>query len=235
MEWVNKMHMSTRFLLLCTLLWGCQNREQDRRAVLSADELYFDYRVTGEEEKGSVTCLFKFRRGGPEGDAVRLMNSEKIELDGESLIADSARLSGVFYETEKHLPDFKGRHTIIFTGKRNKQFREVFEYSVFTLEGLPETADRKSFQLQLDGLPPDGMQVRLLLTDTAFATNDVIEVVYVKEGNLTITERMMDRLASGPIFLEIFYEEIRPLENTGRAGGRLLVSYGLRRSFILQG
>lgn len=72
--------------------------------------------------------------------------------------------------------------------------------------------------------------MRLVLADTAFATNDINEIVDVDNGNLLITDSMLQRLKAGPVFFEIVKEEERRLQNIR---GRITTSYGLKREFEL--
>jgi hypothetical protein len=75
--------------------------------------------------------------------------------------------------------------------------------------------------------------VRLLLIDTAFSNNDVINLVDVQNGQLHITNDMLQQLKSGPVSMEIYKEETRRLKNAPKAGGKIFISYGLQRDFEL--
>jgi hypothetical protein len=72
------------------------------------------------------------------------------------------------------------------------------------------------------------------MTDTAFITNDVNQVVKVKDGELQVDQKMLDQLKNGPINLELYREQVIPVEDRTRAGGKITISYGLKRDLVLE-
>ena len=195
------------------------------------EHLYQDYLIRGDEETGEVTCLLQFRAGGAEGDPVRLQPPAGVTLDGQPLQADSAGMSGVFYEKRLPAASFAGQHTLRFTDPAGDDHREKFVFPLFTTT-LPGIISRDSFRIRLQGLPRDAMPLRVTLTDTAFESDDFNEIVRTARGSITIPAYRLSRLKSGPIVLELTLEEVRPVRG-GKRWGRLLVSYSLRREFEL--
>jgi hypothetical protein len=53
-------------------------------------------------------------------------------------------------------------------------------------------------------------------------------------GRITITRQDLDNLKNGPISLEFYRDDEKRLEETTRKGGRLFISYGLKRVFELK-
>lgn len=219
--------------VLALLLAGCNGMEQKPPEKSRVSDVFISYTITGDQEKESVTCMMQFRLGGPDGKGMLLENGAGISLDGEVLSPDSARLSGVFYETERPLSGFEGKHAIVYTDAAKNKFTENFSFQPFQLSSLPETADRRGFDVQLGNFPKRRTRVQLMLTDTAFRTNDVIESVMVTDGKLPVTPAMLSKLRTGPVFVEIYREEDRPLQQIPGAGGRIRISYGVRGSFLL--
>jgi hypothetical protein len=72
------------------------------------------------------------------------------------------------------------------------------------------------------------------LIDTAFLSRDINEIDTVKDGRLIIPSEKLNNLVDGPITLLLYRETERPIRNGTRAGGRIVVSYGLRRAFELK-
>jgi hypothetical protein len=101
------------------------------------------------------------------------------------------------------------------------------------VEDFPEEIPRRPFSIRLKNMPEGKSKVRLLLIDTAFSNNDVINMVDVDNGELQITDRMLRQLKSGPISMEIYREEERPLKESTKTGGKIFISYGLQRDFEL--
>jgi hypothetical protein len=224
----------SRVLLLFFLIFlaGCVNHEGERSNEFT-DNLYFDYRITGEEDRDAVSCMLQFKWGGQEGGALALREPGSVALDGETLPRDSARLTGVYYEVEKPLESFAGKHEIVLTDHRKKQYREEFGFAPFGLEELDEQIVRRPFVIKLKDFPAKATRVHLILVDTAFETNDVNEMLSIVNGELPVTEEMLRRLKSGPVSLEIYSEEERPLKQRSRMGGKIFIQYGLKREFQL--
>ena len=228
------------FLARLLLFWAtahaaaCNHPDQVAGRSKAGGGVYADYRVWSEEGKEDATCLLQFRSGGPNGPAFALEAPLKIELDGEVVPPDSARLSGVFYEITKPVYEFTGKHSLVFTDAQGKQHREEFEFIPFSLEaGFPQKVKRKPFTIRLGNFPKARTPVHLMLVDTAFETNDINEITVVSNGKLTISEPMLRQLKTGPIFFELVKEEERSLKKGPGGGGRIVVSYGVKREFEL--
>ena len=106
-----------RIFFYCFLffLTACNN---GKNSLLEkdVDDLYLDYKIAGEEGYDKLTILARFRNGGKNEETVLLKEPARVELDGEVFPAQSAPLSGPFYELNKPILAFTGKHTIRFTG-----------------------------------------------------------------------------------------------------------------------
>jgi uncharacterized protein (UPF0254 family) len=98
---------------------------------------------------------------------------------------------------------------------------------------LPDTVKRGKIVLQVDGLD-EKEPVRIVLTDTAFASEGINRVTNIKNGQIIITKEDLKNLVNGPIQLELIKEEERPVKNRTKEGGRFSLSYGLKREFMLK-
>jgi hypothetical protein len=155
-------------------------------------------------------------------------------LDGVNLQPDSTKLSGAYYEAERPLAQFQGNHVISLTDSKNKEHKAEFAFQPFTLaEEIPAKVAKKPFSIRLANFPKDLDQVRLVMIDTSFASPDVNEEIGIENGEIRIENDKLANLALGPINLEIYFEEVRPLRKISREGGRLQVFYSLRRQFEL--
>lgn len=214
-----------------TAIMAACNNEDKTRPGNTQNKLFCDYKIIGEEGHELVNCLFLFKQGGSEGRPVLLKDPAKITLDGEMIYPDSAGLSGVIYDMTKSLSEFSGKHNIVFTDIEGKAHAESFGFVPFSLaEEIPAKVKKTSFSIKLNNLEKTKGSMRLVLADTAFATNDINEIVDVDNGNLLITDSMLQRLKAGPVFFEIVKEEERRLQNIR---GRITTSYGLKREFEL--
>jgi hypothetical protein len=220
------------FFGFAAIVAGCTNKDR-AKSTLDFDRLYFDYAITAEEDAGYAACVLQFKEGGAEGKAVNI-EPAIVELDGQKLETDSAKLSGFFYEVQKSIDSFSGKHSIVFTTPSDKKYTNEFEFSPFTLEEeLPEKITRKSFSIQLKNFPSTGKRVRLLLLDTAFESSGFNDMVAVNNGKVTISDSILRSVKKGPINLALYMEQEMPLKEKTMAGGRIFITYGLKRQFEL--
>lgn len=219
-------------VLLTTVLGSCQNNSQtEKETGFNPKTIYHDYKISGEEGREEVTILLQHRLGGGDEETVFLDDS-RISLDDMELKPDSAKLAGTYYEIQRPAKEFKGKHTISFTDSRDKEHKAGFSYQPFTLaEEMPEQVNKKPFRLRLKDFPAGSAKLQLVMVDTSFGSKDVNEEVVVHNGELAITEKQLSNLSLGPITLELHYEEELPLDDFSRKGGRILITYSLRRQF----
>lgn len=216
------------FLLIAVIVSGCTNRDQ----VYNTDNLFFDYTVNAEESNEMVTIKLQFKRESITGQAIEIKG--KIELDGEIIEADSTELSGFYYEIQKPLDSFIGKHTIVFTAPDKKQYKEEFEFIPFTIVNeLPEQVNRQPFTIRLNNFPQRETPVRLVMLDTAFESEGINEEIPIVKGELAIDDFILRQLKTGPVIMEIYREQEIPLKQATKAGGRLAITYSLRREFEL--
>ena len=221
------------FLALVLLFTSCQNNAEKKEAEgINPNAIYYDYRVWGEEEKENVTVMLQYRYGEEDGEAIFLDEPSKVSLDGMELKPDSAKLTGVFYEAIKPISEFKGAHTIVFTDSRQKEHKVEFSFQPFTLASeLPAQVKKRPFIIKLANFPEKRTRIQLVMIDTSYITPDVNEEFEIERGEISIDKDKLANLFVGPVTLEIYLEEEKNLRSASRAGGRILITYGLRRQF----
>jgi hypothetical protein len=228
--------MRVFFVGVCSFaLASCLNNKSEKAESSDIDpqRIYHDYRITAEEERENVTIVLQYR-DEEDGEPLTLDEAVSVKLDGVNLQPDSARLSGAYYEAERPLTEFQGSHTISLTDSKNKEHKAEFNFQPFTLaQELPERVSKKPFSIRLSNFPTDQRTVRLVMIDTSFASPDINEDFVIKNAEIRIGNDKLANLALGPVNMEIHFEEVRPLNKISREGGRLQVSYSLRRQFEL--
>lgn len=229
--------MNRFFVLLFILPFffaaSCSNDEKVNRRDIDPESIYFDYKIFGNEGYDKITVKLQYRYDGENGETILLEEPSIVELDGEMLIADSAKMTGVYYEVQKPVTAFSGKHTITFTAGNNKKYKEVFDFKPITLtKPVPAVIKRGDLVFEFNGLSRNDL-VRVLMTDTAFFSEEVNRVDSVKNGRLFIFKEELRGLKNGPIYLEITKENEREVSKGTKEGGRLSISYGLRREFNL--
>ena len=222
------------FCMLSFLFFACSDQENGEEKNVDAERIFFDYRISGEEDNDFITVLLQYRLGGQQGISLPVSKPGKVELDEATISADSALMTGAFYESQVPAQDFTGKRVISFTDMNGKNYKEEFEFVPFTLTTeVPDTIQRNDITLQFEGLKKIDI-LHVILIDTAFYTDDINEIDTVRNGRLILTANKLQKIKTGPLTLQIFKEEERPIKNRTKAGGVLSTSYGLKREFELK-
>jgi hypothetical protein len=224
----------TAFIIfLSGIITSCVNRDEKIVKYIDTDALYFDYQVWGDDDKQVMTLMLQFRQGDAEGKPVALQLPAKVELDNRQLNADSTKMSGVYYDYATTVDSFSGKHSIVLTANSGEKYTEKFEFHPFNIvSAWPDTIHRNGFSLEFSGLDKEDF-IRIIALDTVFKSNGINDVDTVKDGKMMISAQQLKNLASGPVRIEFYKEAERPLKNSTTAGGYLLVTYAVKRNFIL--
>lgn len=227
----------THFISILTsifILSSCTSNEIGNSKDVNPDAIYFDYKVWAEEGKEDVSVMLQYRFAGSNGTTLVLNEPAKVELDGQVIPGDSSKMTGAFYEVTKPLIEFIGKHKILFTDVNKKQYEEEFSFQLFKLSTeIPATLSRGELVFDLDGLNPVDF-VRIFARDTSFESNDINRVDTVKNGRIILTLADLDNLVNGPINIEFYKEDEKPVKNGTKEGGRIAITYGLKREFELK-
>lgn len=229
--------LSVKKILLITLLISgvsCGSKDKKVDTTLEIDNIYFDYKISAEEGYDNLTVLLKYRDGDKTGEAFTPAVLENVKLDDEILVPDSSKLNGVFYEIQKPISAFSGKHYITFSTNDGSAFKEEINFSPISLiTVIPENIHREDLVLDFAGLENEDY-VRIVLTDTSFFNDGINRIDAVLNNQMILPKKDLDNLADGPILLEFIREFERPIKNAGEVGGRVRINYTLRRSFNLQ-
>lgn len=218
-------------LLVFPFFLSCHDAE-NKKNVRAAAGIYYEYQIWAEEGREDVTVRLQFKTGGEEGEAFTPEESVVL-LDGKPVKSDSSRFNGPYYELVVPLTTFGGRHTIVFIDKDKKENKNEFRFTPFSLtDELPETIKRGPFSIQLKDLPSPAT-IRLVMADTSLRSRGVNEKLMVSNGVVNVTEEQLTNLANGPVTLEIYKEDEKPLTNGSEGRGKISITYAIRRQFEL--
>ncbi len=212
---------------------GCSSKD---KSVFSfnADDIFFDYKISGRETDDKLTVLLQFREGGEKGDAISLAGWGKVTLDGEVLPGDSTKRTGFFYEVHRPIADFSGKHSIILSGGDEEEYKDDFDFQrVELLTEIPDTLAREELVLEFGGLESEDY-LRVLVVDTSVINEGINRVDTLQNGRLVIAADDFQKLDSGPVQLLFFREFEKPAQNGTNRGGRILITYSLGREFYLK-
>ncbi len=197
------------------------------------EDVYFDYKISGEEGNDSVTVLLQFRLGSDHGPTVSIDPPGSVMLDGKIIEPDNSTITGPLYEVTREIKKFTGNHIIVVTGRNSKKYSQEFTFKPFTLlTKLPASVSRKSLELSFNGLNSEDY-VRILLTDTSFTGDGINRLDTVINNRTWLTRGDLSVLENGPIQVELIREDEREIENRGY-GGIISILYTLRREFFLK-
>lgn len=222
------------FFYLVYFFSSCTNNEIGNSRDVNPDAVFFEYQVWGEEKDSTVTVYLQYRMGGRNGTTLVLNEPSRVQLDGEELPADSARLSGAFYVKQVPAESFAGKHIISFTDLNRKQYKEEFTWQPFKLKTkIPDSISRGDLAFDFEGLQALD-HLRVIATDTSFRSRDINEIDTVRNGRIIIAANKLNDLVNGPITL-LFYKEVElPVKNGTKEGGKISVTYGLQREVELR-
>lgn len=214
-------------LFLLAGMAACDSTEIGDSKDVNQDKIYMDYHITCEEATGNVVLNFKYRFAGSAGTTLVLNEPSQVELDGKKLAVDSTEFSGAFYEVEKKISEYTGKHLVSFTDFSGKKWDNTFDIAPLALDPLPEIADKKKdLEIAYSTVPMganDYLEISSSGTDSSFR--------YEQPGparSITIPVKELKRQKGRSLSLACtFYREIA-LSQTASEGGRLKMTYRLK-------
>ncbi|MEO6219610.1 MAG: hypothetical protein ABIO81_04220 [Ginsengibacter sp.] len=222
------------YLILICISISCRNENPENNEV-NPETIYFDYKITAAEGDDNLTIMLQYRDGNAEGETIRIDEPGKVIFDKEQVKPDSTIITGTFYELNKSIASFSGKHTIVFKGMNGKEYKEKFDFQPFSLlTSIPDTIQRNEIFFDFSGLQENDY-IRVLLTDTSFVNEGINRIDTVGINRVIITENDIRNLANGPLQLEFIREQDSRIRNGTKAGGKISINYSLKRQFILKG
>lgn len=214
----------------CCSLAACKSNGMGKGAAENLEDVYFDYRISGEEGNDSVAVVLKFREYDEYGEAVRINGT--VMLDGKPLAPDSTPMTGPYYAVNKPLAYFTGKHNITVNADGRK-YSEEFSFRPYAFKNdITDTVTRGKWMMEFEGLDKKDV-LRIVMTDTSFTGMGIHRVDTVWNNRLVLTKGDLVRLESGPVNMELTKEWERPVKNGTMAGGILAVYFTIRREFYL--
>lgn len=222
------------FLLFSAIFFlACKSKDKENESSRNGIP-HLEYKIIATEGDDNLAVIAQLKPGDEFGDAISLTPSSSFLLDGEPLVADTAKFGGFFYELYKPIDKFSGKHTLTYRSEDGTVSNEEFLFEPLTLTTvLPESFSRKDMELELAGAFSKEV-IRIVMVDTSFGSEGLNYTDTVQNGKLLITASKLDNLVDGPVQLELMREYERPLENSGYWGGKLTVDYKIRREFTLK-
>lgn len=225
--------LTSAFCFTMLAMTSCSSNEIGNSKDVNPDAVFFDYEISADETNPDVTINLQYRMGGINGTTLVLDEPSKVLFDGEQLKADSAKVTGAYYEIQKPMASFGGKHIVTFTDLNKKEYKEEIEFIPFTIDSVSPVMQRGDLVFTFKGLEPvDVLDVSL--TDTSFTSADINDTDTVRNGRLVISASRLSSLVNGPINLQFYKDVEKPIKNGTKEGGRIVMRYSLRREFELK-
>jgi hypothetical protein len=231
---MTRFFLTSTLILTFTFLISCNSNEIGDGKDVNPESIYFDYKIWGEEGNEDITVMLQYRFAGKGGTTLFLEEPAKVELDGVEIEVDSSNMTGAYYEVLKPVSEFAGKHTIEFTNYNGEKYAEQFNFHPISLKkAIPHEISRGDIVFELNGLDTLDL-VRVVMIDTAFESMDINRIDTARNGKLVIKKERLDKVLNGPIYLELYKEVERPVKEGTDEGGKISITYGLKREFILR-
>lgn len=215
---------------------ACKQRDAERsNKHINPDQVYFDYQISGGQESENVAVMLQFRMKGLQGPTLLLDAPSEVKIDGLPIPVDSTRMTGPYYEIIFQAAGFEGSHTIEYTNINGDKYSEDFEYMPMMINGLADSiiSRNEDLALDIDGL--DSVDyVRIVLTDTSRYNEGVNRLDTTRNRQLMINREDLGKLSPGPLQLVLTREYERPVKNGSKRGGRIAITYEIRRELYLE-
>lgn len=212
---------------LSLFMAACNNQE-----VQQGDYYNAHVEVTGEEGNPRAVVLVHLNK---EGEAGQVVDSTAwlVRLDKQPVALLGAPNGELLFESQQEAESFAGAHQLEIAGPNKTSLKSELSFQPLVLQQeVPEQVPASGFDILLEP-GSDSLGLRLMLTDTAFSTNDFHKSVEAENGVIHVSAEMLKNLASGPLNLELYRLHRRRLESVGRVNGMLEERYSLRRNTTL--
>ncbi len=143
-------------------------------------------------------------------------------------------MHGVFYEQNWLLQDFDSSHLLEYINKEGDTLKKNIHFPRFQLNTIiPPKWSGDSMALEISGLP-DNAVLQVMLLDTSYISKGINKDISLKNNMIYLGKEEFAALKKGPVFLDLLYVDQSSIPEDSEDGGQLFMSYGLRRSFVLE-
>jgi len=207
---------------------ACSSNEIGESKDVSQDKIYQKYRIRYNEGNDKANIFAQFRFAGSNGTTLVLSKPSQLAFDGEIVKVDSSGGSGAYYEVNKPIANFYGKHHFIFTDINNKKFDNDFTFEPFRFVNIPAVVSKKqgfNLAFQPGALQPgDVINVSSTGTDSSFTVSYEPSAANV----INIPSKQLMRQKNGDLKLETtLYRKLDLQQNTAEGGG-MEISYSLK-------
>jgi hypothetical protein len=204
------------------LFLSCNSEEIGNSKDVAPETIYSSYTITYTEGEPTVNCIAQFRFAGEEGTTLVLSDSSRVQLDAETILIDSSKFRGAYYETEKPMPSFTGLHTWRFRDINSKNYDETFRFAPISLQtDLPAVIKPADLLLHFNEVT-DGDSIFISISDTSkSSSNDEIKYS-VSHGSVLIPATLFKNLHPGELHFFIYLIRQQTLQHSPKEGGKMI-------------
>ena len=208
---------------------ACTSNEIGESKDVAQDKIYQQYSIKYSEGNDKATVFAQFRFAGSNGTTLVLSKPSQLAFDDEIIKVDSSGGSGAFYELDRPITNFYGKHHFAFTDINNKKFDNDFSFDTFQLLRPVISASKKQFLNIFFHSGPlqagDHVDITSINTDSSFTvTQDAGD-----GGNfVVIPSKDLMRQKNNEVKLEAtLYRKFKLQQNTAE-GGEMEIRYTLK-------
>ncbi len=219
------------------LLASCKSNEIGNSKDVNPDAIYQEYNVSAIEGESEATFTAQFRFGGVNGTTLVLNDKSQVSFDGKALTVDSSGGMGAYYQTKLPMASAAGKHNCTFTDGNEKNYTNTCSLLPFTLTTIfTKPIAQGNLELNFSGLQ-DNDEINISISDTSYLSryHDMDTTVKISGGKVVIAARQINKLAPGPITIDVSKEENTNLKEATKEGGAIMYRYQLRtRNAVLK-
>ena len=218
------------------LLAGCKSNEIGNSKDVNPDAIYQEYSVLVTEDS-EATFNAQFRFGGDNGTTLVLNDKSQVSFDGKALAVDSSDGMGAYYQTKLPNAFAAGNHKWTFTYNNEKSYTNAITLQPFTLiTNFAKPLPQANLELHFSGLQ-DNDEINISISDTSYLSRyqDVDTTLKINGGKVIIAASQINKLAPGPLNIDVSKEQNISLKEATKEGGAILYRYRLQtRKAILK-
>ena len=223
---LNKTNTAIIFSLLA--ISACTSNEIGESKDVAQDKIYQQYSIKYSEGNEKASIFAQFRFAGRNGTTLVLSKPSQVAFDNDIIKVDSSGGSGAFYQLDKPMANFYGKHHFIFTDINNKKFDNDFSFDVFRLVNVPASASkRQDLNLSFESTPlqsGDVINISSSNSDSSFSLTHE-----ASDGKtIVIPAKQLMRQKNGEITLETTLSRKLNLQQNTAEGGDMEIRYSLK-------
>ncbi|TAH04495.1 MAG: hypothetical protein EAZ16_05050 [Sphingobacteriales bacterium] len=212
-------------LALLFFLTACASNEIGHSKDVNPATIYTQYSITRNKGEDSIRCRAQYRFAGQNGTTLVLSQPAMVSLDEQQLTADSSEFEGAYYQQQFAAPSLKGTHYWFYKDINGKTFKEPFHLQLpICNTSFTDSIQPNNYTLSYQQLHTS-VEITVQLSDSVGNDYSFTRKLSPQNNQLQIEPAFFDSLASGPVIISTYINQIWPLQNCPAEGGTFSLYY----------